>query len=123
MNLNDIAKKALSTAIKRQANEAKIDHHTLPMLKHCAGEVVEATQAYVDYVTLLERSKETAENTTETEEAFASELADVICCILIISANENIDIEEAVYKCMLKNAQRACGQKNKGIISESEDNI
>ena len=49
MNLNDIAKKALSTAIKRQANETKIDHHTLPMLKHCAGEVVEATEAYSIY--------------------------------------------------------------------------
>lgn len=141
MNLNDIAKKALSTAIKRQANEAKIDHNTLPMLKHCAGEVIEATEAYAEYrniknlaedltATDLDEKWESQEEPDTCEEyykecksKFASELADVICCILIISANENIDIEEAVYKCMLKNAQRACGQKSKGIISESEDNI
>ena len=47
------------------------------------------------------------------KERFASELADVICCILIISANENIDIEEAVCKCMLKNAKRAYGDGDK----------
>lgn len=113
MNLNEVSKNALSNAIRRQANGAKIDYNTLPMLKHCAGEVVEATQAYADYAAALERNKETEENTFEAEEAFASELADVICCILIISANENIDIEEAVCKCMLKNAKRAYGDGDK----------
>lgn len=132
MNLNDIAKKALSIAIKRQANEAKIDHHTLPMLKHCAGEVVEATEAYSMYreiknlaqdltATDIDEKWESQEEPDVCEQyyqehksKFASELADVICCILIISANENIDIEEAVYKCMLKNTQRAYRQKSKG---------
>lgn len=113
MNLSDVSKNALDNAIRRQANGAKIDCHTLPMLKHCAGEVVEAAQAYVDYAAALERNKETAENTAEAEEAFASELADIICCVLIISAEENIDIEEAVCKCMLKNAKRAYGDGDK----------
>ena len=113
MNLNIVAKNALENAKRREANEAKIDSHTLPMLKHCAGEVIEATEAYVDYAAALEHNKETEENTSGAEEAFASELADVICCILIISANENIDIEEAVCKCMLKNAKRAYGDGDK----------
>lgn len=113
MNLNDVAKNALENAKRREANGAKIDYHTLPMLKHCAGEVIEATEAYVDYAAALERNKETEENTSGAEEAFASELADVICCVLIISANENIDIEEAVCKCMLKNAKRAYGDGDK----------
>ena len=46
-------------------------------------------------------------------EKFASELADIICCALIIGANEGIDIEEAVCKCMLKNAKRAYGDGDK----------
>ena len=107
MNLNEVAKNALENAKRREANGAKIDYHTLPMLKHCAGEVIEATEAY----TILMESA--VDDTYNQKERFASELADVICCILIISANENIDIEEAVCKCMLKNAKRAYGDGDK----------
>lgn len=113
MNLNEVAKNALENAKRREANGAKIDFHTLPMLKHCAGEVIEATEAYVDYAVALERNKETEENTSGAEEAFASELADTICCVLIISANEGIDIEKAVSDCLQKNAKRANGEGDK----------
>lgn len=131
MNLNDVAKNALENAKRREANGAKIDFHTLSMLKHCAGEVIEATEAYAKYrdiknlaedltATDLDEKWESQEEPDtceeyykECESEFASELADVICCILIISANENIDIEEAVCKCMLKNAKRAYGNGDK----------
>lgn len=107
MNLNEVSKNALENAKRREANGAKIDYHTLPMLKHCAGEVIEATEAY----TILMESA--VDDTYNQKERFASELADIICCVLIISANENIDIEEAVSKCMRKNAKRAYGDGDK----------
>ena len=34
MNLNEVSKNALENAKRREANGAKIDYHTLPMLKH-----------------------------------------------------------------------------------------
>ena len=113
MNLNEVSENALENAKRREANGAKIDHHTLPMLKHCAGEVVEATQAFVEYAQVCENNKETEEGTAMAEEAFASELADIICCVLIISANEGIDIEKAVSDCLQKNAKRANGEGDK----------
>ena len=125
MNLNEVAQNALENAKRREANGAKIDYHTFPMLKHCATEVVEATEAFYPYKKLSDEtksgkdfSKHAIPNRTESQyneyrEKFASELADIICCTLIIGANEGIDIEEAVCKCMLKNAKRAYGDGDK----------
>ena len=46
INLNKMAKKAKKTAIKRQRNGANINVETVAMLKHCATEVIEASQEY-----------------------------------------------------------------------------
>lgn len=42
-----------------------------------------------------------------------SELADIICCVLIIAGKENIDMEYALTDCMVKNYKRAIGEGDK----------
>lgn len=42
-----------------------------------------------------------------------SELADIICCVLIIAGKENIDMEYALTACMEKNYMRAIGEGDK----------
>ena len=131
MNLNEVSKNALENAKRREANGAKIDYHTLSMLKHCAGEVIEATEAYAKYrdikniaedltATDLDEKWESQEEPDvceeyyqECESKFASELADIICCILIIAGKEDIDMEKALTECMEKNYYRAIGKGDK----------
>ena len=67
-------------------------------MKHCAGEVCEAVEAYSDY--LYEDSK-------GHHDKLAAELADIITCALIAAANEDIDIEKALKDCQQKNEARA----------------
>ena len=93
MYLNDIAKQALILAQNR-----KLDTNVLPTLKHCAGEVLEATEAY----TVLNRT-----NAPIYKEDVGLELADIIICALTASAKLELDIEEYIGKAMQKNAQRA----------------
>jgi NTP pyrophosphatase (non-canonical NTP hydrolase) len=47
------------------------------------------------------------------KEIFASELADIVCCVLIIAGKENIDMEYALTTCMEKNYMRATGKGDK----------
>lgn len=92
INLNEITKQSLQNAKDRGQ---KTD--TIHTLKHCAGEVLEAVEAYIRFVY---SPKEMADN-------FPDELADVIMCILTICAAENIDIEKAILSCLEKNRKRA----------------
>lgn len=98
IDLNKTASMALANALDRQANGANINAETIPMLKHCATEVIEATEAY-------------ARNADR--KVFTSELADIICCALIIADNEMIDIEKAVLDCLEKNRLRVEGKGDK----------
>ena len=114
MNLNDISEICLKNAEKRQANGASIRIDTRSMLKHCATEVVEATEAYNNYCIAdwYSDSPDKRVNfinltASEAKKNFSSELADIICCVLIIAARENIDIEEAIFDCVEKNRKRA----------------
>lgn len=104
IDLNEIAEKALKNATERQKNGAHINADTYPMLKHCATEIVEATEAYT-----LSRNVINPSLTSK----FISELADIICCVLIIAANEEIDIEKAIDGCIEKNRLRAEGKGDK----------
>ena len=91
----------------------------MAMLKHCATEVVEATEAYnkmedfsdnYDYHCTISKLTQFS----KLEENFKSELADIIACVLIICANEpTIDIEAALQKCFEKNLARAEGRGDK----------
>lgn len=108
IDLNDLAYKMRNVAYVRKTNGANVDTDTMAMLKHCASEVVEATEAYNTLDSAINDNCEYERNIIELQERFESELADVIACILIICANEpTIDIEEALQKCFQKNLARA----------------
>ena len=78
--------------------DGKVSTNTRLMLKHTATEVVEAVEAYNSMV-----------DGGANKEIFASELADIVCCCMIIAAKENIDMEYAITACMEKNYNRAIG--------------
>lgn len=131
LDLNIFAKQSLLIADKRHENGANIKTDTRSMLKHTATEVVEAMEAYSKYsgiknladdinATDIEEKWESQEEPDvceeyyqESKEHFSSELADIICCILIIAGIENIDIEKAIQDCFEKNRKRAEGVGDK----------
>lgn len=96
LDLNYLCKMSYENAKKRAEYEPTIRVGVRDTLKHCAGEVVEATEAYERFIHRID----------ETNEAFADELADIVCCVLTICGKENIDIELALTKCMEKNFRR-----------------
>ena len=102
-NLNELCVMAYENASKREAKYGKVSTDTMQMLKHTATEVVEATEAYDNYY--LRDSK--------FKGSFASELADIVCCVLIIAGKEGIDMEMALTECMEKNYYRAIGKGDK----------
>ena len=97
IDLNEHAQKAQEIAFNRWKKKG-VDYHTPAILKHCAGEVCEALEAYKEY--LYEPSK-------IRHAKLAGELADIITCVLIAAANEDIDIEKALQDCQQKNEARA----------------
>ena len=100
MNLNETAINAYNTALKRQQNGGNVK--VAEILKHCAGEVIEAQEAFIMW-----------KYEAHEESKYAEELADVIICALIAAKRDGIDIERAVRLKMQKNAQRAAMQGDK----------
>ena len=113
--LNDLCKQALANAEQREENGGNISTDTRRMLKHCATEVVEATEAYTVWKTAAEYREEDFSGVCANDDrkCFVSELADIICCALIIAGKEDINIEQAVLDCMEKNRKRAERQGDK----------
>ena len=72
---------------------------TFEALKHCAGEVLEANEAYNNWTF--------CETSDSLKELFEDELADVIMCCLSICGAEGINIEKALERCFEKNEKRA----------------
>ena len=101
-NLNEMCVIAYEIAKMRKAKDGKVSTDTRLMLKHTATEVVEAAEAYNSWGDRVVDKKE-----------FASELADIICCVLIIAGKEDIDMEKALAYCMEKNYKRAIGEGDK----------
>lgn len=101
VDLNELSKLAFDNAEKRMNNGANISVETRKMLKHCSTEVIEAMEAY----SILCYSA--IDDEFNQKKNFSSELADIICCVLIIAKKENIDIEKAVLDCIEKNRKRA----------------
>lgn len=93
LKLNDLAKQSLLLAKQRG-----MQTDVLSALKHCGGEVVEAAEAFTKYNMLGEK---------KDYDSLSLELADIIICALSASAEEKIDIEQALNKAMQKNARRA----------------
>ena len=109
LDLNELCKIAYENTCKRAEHEPDIKMGTLEALKHCAGEVVEATEAYSGIAT-AHSITEAGKIIAQKRDDFAGELSDIICCVLTICGQENIDIELALTKCMEKNFWR--GHKN-----------
>ena len=107
ISLTTVAAGMSAVAEQRKENGADIKTDTLSLLKHCATEVVEATEAY----TRCEWDDDN--NPSHTFELFEGELADIVACVLIIAHREGIDMEEALTKCMAKNKRRADGEGDK----------
>lgn len=112
LDLNELCKVAYKNTCKRAEHEPDIKMGTMEALKHCAGEVIEATEAYSRVATVYSISEvysiaEACKIHVQNRENFISELADIICCVLTICGKENIDIEYALTMCMEKNADRA----------------
>lgn len=105
IELNDTAYALFEYSLKREANGANIKVTTPALLKHCATEVVEATDAY--------RGFEDMEKDVNAKQAFADELSDVVACVLIIAANEGIDMEDALHRNVTRNRRRAMRQGDK----------
>lgn len=110
INLNELCKQTLAIAEQRHKNEVDVGTDTRKMLKHCATEVVEAMEAYTKHTAMKGWSKSYED---AYKKDFESELADIICCVLIIAGKENIDIERAIYDCIEKNERRANGVGDK----------
>lgn len=103
MTLNEIAKTSYENAKKRMKNGGHVSAETRAMLKHCATEVVEATEAYTEW----NSRPGSFEYFLMSKDHFASELADIICCCTIIAGIEGIDLDKAVADCLEKNRRRA----------------
>lgn len=95
MNLKEESKRAFEISKKRKQYKGDGDD-TIRALKHCAGEVLEAVESYTKFV----------HSPTEETDSFPDELADIVICVLSISAQENIDIEQAISRKMLINEGR-----------------
>ena len=104
IDLNKLSKEAYTVAKKREKNGAFIKTEPISILKHCAGEVMEATEAYCDLAYEL---------TSENEEKFQNEVADIMTCCLIVSGYIKFDIESALNRVMEKNRLRAEKQGDK----------
>ena len=103
IDLNELCKVTLANADLRNRNGGHIKTETRSMLKHTATEVVEAMEAYTQMVDCLKH------NGCCLNSNFPSELADIICCVLIVAGKENIDIEQAIMDFIEKNRKRAEG--------------
>ena len=93
INLITASAKAYDIAKRRGIKET-----TFEALKHCAGEIAEATQAVDNYQSCV---------CEETEKQMADEVSDVIMCMLTLSAEMGINIEQAILNCLEKNRKRA----------------
>jgi len=101
IDLNRMSRIALKAAKKRET-KGQLKSDTFSILKHCAGEVCEATNAW----TRWEEVDDEAFN-KKLKTNFADELADIITCALIAAAREDVDIEVALLRVQEKNARRA----------------
>ena len=102
IDLNEHAQKAQEIAFNRWKKKG-VDYHTSAILKHCAGEVCGAAEAYSRYL---------YEHVERNRNKLAAELADIITCALIAAANADIDIEKALQDCQEKNEARAMEWQN-----------
>lgn len=105
IDLNKLATEAYITAKKREKNGANIKTDIMSILKHCATEVIEATEAFCNYCETL--NNDNLETLDKSRKDFENEISDIIVCSLIISGYSIIDVEKALNRVMEKNRLRA----------------
>ncbi len=105
MNLNEAAQNAYTNAMQRERNGGAVKIGEI--LKHCAGEVIEAAEARDEWI------NNGGDRDSDAHDRYGEELADVIICALIAAYDSGVDIEGAVCRKMLINAQRAAMQGDK----------
>ena len=115
--LDLLAKQMYDIALVRN-KKCGTEIDTIGLLKHCATEVVEATESAVNFLRVSRLTNDGTDfeigSATKTEalykkdkEHFTSELADIIACVLIIAGKEGLDMTHAVTECLNKNRKRA----------------
>lgn len=91
IDLNEIAGQMYEVALKREKNSPYMNSLTsVELLKHLAGEVVEASMVY-----------------GVSTEPYRMELGDVLCIIMLLAYKENFDIEKILSDTLAKNTERA----------------
>lgn len=101
IDLNEMSRVALKIAKVREKKE-QLKSDTFSILKHCAGELCEATNSLARWEVIDDEM-----HNKKLKTDFADELADIITCALIAAAREEIDIEGALLRMQEKNARRA----------------
>lgn len=98
IDLCEMSKESANITAKRfNLDDMSANNKTFLTLKHCAGEVVEAMEAY-----------------GRSDADFAEELGDIIMCCLTCAGINKIDIEYSLIACQEKNAARAKGGNDNG---------
>lgn len=105
IDLNDLAAEAAAVAERNGADK----RNTHLLLGDCAEKVTDATEAYGIMTETFIRIRSFSTPDGAVERRFASALADIICCALIIAGRENIDIEKALLDCMERDRKRSEG--------------
>lgn len=91
IDLNEIAGQMYKVALKREKNSPYMNSLTsVELLKHLAGEVVEASMTY-----------------GVSTESYRMELGDVLCITMLLAYKENFDIEKILSDTLAKNTERA----------------
>lgn len=91
IDLNEIAGQMYEVALKREKNSPYMNSLTsVELLKHLAGEVVEASMVY-----------------GVSTEPYRMELGDILCITMLLAYKENFDIEKILSDVLAKNTERA----------------
>lgn len=91
IDLNEMASQMYEVALKREEHSPYMNSLTsVELLKHLAGEVVEASMAY-----------------SVGAEPYRMELGDILCMTMLLAHKENFDIEKILSDTLAKNTERA----------------
>ena len=91
IDLNEMAGQMYEVALKREEHSPYMNSLTsVELLKHLAGEVVEASMAY-----------------GVSTEPYRKELGDILCMTMLLAHKENFDIEKILSDTLAKNTERA----------------
>lgn len=107
-DINQLAQDMYEVARKRH-EKGGLPVDNLGLLKHCAGEVIEATEAF-SFASNIDIE---LEKRISYYGNYTKELADIIACVLIILAKGKFDIKKLLTDCLEKNKARAEGNGDK----------